>query len=100
MSDFPKWMLALAGTNLIPLLMCPLFLFGEFHPFGTSEISAFNFLLYILTNLLWVVPFLLFFVSLHLYRRCFEKPGIVVAVVGLLLTLVDIWLLVSAFQLS
>lgn len=96
MSDFPKWMLALAGTNLIPLLLCPLFMFGGLHPFGTSEYGVVNFLLYMLTNLLWVVPFLLFFVSLHLYRRCFEKPGILVAVLGLVLTVLDLFILIGA----
>ena len=96
MSDFPKWMLALAGTNLIPLLICPLFMFGGLHPFGVSEYGVINFLFYLLTNLLWVVPFLLFFVSLHLYRRCFETPGVIVAVVGLLITIGDILLLVLA----
>lgn len=93
MSDFPKWMLALAGTNLIPLLLCPLFMFGGLHLFGVSEYAALNFLFYLLTNLLWLVPVLLFFVSLHLYRRCFEVPGIVVAVFGMLLTIADIVLL-------
>ena len=87
-------MLALAGTNLIPLLISPLFLFGAFHPFGTSEIGILNFLLYLLTNMLWVIPFLLFFASLHLYRNCYETPGIVVAALGAVLTLVDILLLI------
>lgn len=93
MSDFPKWMLALAGTNLIPLLLCPFFMFGQLHPFGTSSYEVVNFLFYVLLNLLWVVPVILFFVSLELYRRCFEGPGIVVAVLGLLLTIADIVLL-------
>ena len=96
MSDFPKWMLALAGTNLIPLLLSPFFMFGGLHPFGISETGWINFLLYVLTNLLWIVPFILFFVSLHLYRQCFEKPGIVVAVLGLLITVGDIALLFAA----
>ena len=93
MSDFPKWMLALAGTNLIPLLLCPLFMFGGLHLFGESEYAVLNFLFYVLTNLLWLIPVILFFVSLHLYRRCFEVPGIVVAVFGMLLTIADIVLL-------
>lgn len=92
MNDFPKWLLALAGTNLIPILLCPFFLFG-LQPFGTSDSGLVRFLLYLLTNLLWIVPILLFFVSLTLYRRCFELPAIVVAVIGLLFTVADIWLL-------
>lgn len=93
MSDFPKWLLALAGTNLIPILLCPFFLFGGLQPFGQSEVWIFNFLLYLLSNLLWVAPLLLFFVGLQLYRRCFEVPGIIVNAIGALLTIVDIWLL-------
>jgi len=92
MNDFPKWMLALAGTNLIPILLCPFFLFG-LQPFGTSDSGVVRFLLYLLTNLLWIVPILLFFASLTLYRRCFELPAIVVAAIGLLFTVADIWLL-------
>ena len=92
-SDFPKWLLALAGTNLIPILLCPFFLFGGLQPFGQSEVWILNFLLYLLSNLLWVAPLLLFFVGLQLYRRCFEVPGIIVNAIGALLTIVDIWLL-------
>lgn len=96
MSDFPKWLLALAGINLLPLIVCPLFLFGDFHPFGTSDIGIANFLLYLLTNLLWVIPALIFFGSLELYRRCYELPAIVLAVLGVLLTVGDFILLLMA----
>lgn len=92
MKDFPKWMLALAGTNLIPILLCPFYLFG-LQPFGTSESGTLRFLLYLLTNLLWIVPIALFFVSLTLYRRCYVLPAVTVAVIGLLFTVADIWLL-------
>lgn len=92
MKDFPKWMLALAGTNLIPILLCPFYLFG-LQPFGTSESGTVRFLLYLLTNLLWIVPIALFFVSLTLYRRYYVLPAVTVAVIGLLFTVADIWLL-------
>jgi len=95
MKEFPKWMLALAGTNLIPILLCPFFLFG-LQPFGTSDSGTVRLLLYVLTNLLWMVPVALFFVSLTLYRRCFGIPAVAVAVVGLLLTVTDVWLLARA----
>lgn len=95
MSDFPKWLLALAGTNLIPALLCPFFLIGGVMPFGEGSNGFTHFLLYLLTNLLWVVPILLFFVGLELYRRCFELPGITVNVIGLLITLLDFWILLS-----
>ena len=95
MSDFPKWLLALAGTNLIPLLLCPFFMFGGVMPFGEGSNGFTHFLLYLLTNLLWLVPILLFFVGLELYRRCFELPGITITVIGLLITLLDFWILFS-----
>lgn len=95
MSDFPKWLLALAGTNLIPVLLSPFFLFGGLAPFGESDNGVIAFLLYVLSNLLWIVPLILFFVGLDLYRRLFEWLGIAVNVVGALLTAVDIWLILT-----
>lgn len=91
MKEFPKWMLALAGTNLIPILLSPFFLFA-LRPFGDAPGVA-GFLLYVLTNLLWIIPIALFFVSLTLYRRCYGIPAVVVAIVGLLFTVADICLL-------
>lgn len=88
MKNFPKWLLALAGTGLLPVLVCPLFLFA-LHPFGTSDSGFLNFLLYLLTQLLWIVPALLFFASLELYDRCFVIPSVFVAVLGLLITVAD-----------
>ncbi len=89
MKDFPKWMLALAGVNLLPLLIAPFYMFGGLHPFGTTEWAVVNFLLYLLTNLIWLVPIWLFFVSLDFYRRGFERTGIAIAVGGILLTAVS-----------
>lgn len=91
MSDFPKWMLALAGINLIPVLICPFFLFGIM-PFGTSTNGFVNFLLYLATQLLWIVPLALFFISLDYYRRGFEKTGITFALIGLSVT---VWALLT-----
>ncbi len=82
MSDFPKWLLALAGLSLIPLLLCPLYLFGGQHPFGTGGNALTSFLLYLLTQLLWLVPVAMFFVSLDVWRRGFERIGVALAVVG------------------
>lgn len=82
MSDFPKWLLGLAGLSLIPLLLCPLFLFGGQHPFGTSGNAVVNFLLYLLTQLLWLAPTAMFFVSLDVWRRGFQRAGIALALLG------------------
>lgn len=83
MSDFPKWMLALAGVSLLPVLLSPLYLFGA-TPFGTSAHTFVQFLLYCATQLLWLLPLVLFFVSLDRYRRGFERSAVVVAAVSAL----------------
>lgn len=84
MSDFPKWLLLLAGVSVLPTLVCPLYLFGV-HPFGSSESHIARFLLYILTQLLWLIPLLLFFVSLDQYRRGWERRGIAIAICSALI---------------
>lgn len=88
MKNFPKWLLALAGLGLLPVLVCPLFLFG-LQPFGTSDSGFVRLLLYVLTQLLWIVPALFFFLSLELYDRCFVIPSVFVAVLALLITIAD-----------
>ena len=85
MSDFPKWLLALAGVSLVPVLLSPLYLFGA-TPFGTSDSSLVQFLLYCATQLLWLLPLVLFFVSLDRYRRGFERIGIAVLLCGAAIT--------------
>lgn len=91
MSDYPKWLLALAGVSLLPLLACPLYIWGA-QPFGTSDSHFIRFLLSILTQLLWVVPLALFFVSLELYRRGWEYAGIGVAAVSAVIAVGGAWL--------
>lgn len=78
MSDFPKWLLALAGISLLPVLLSPFYLFGA-SPFGTSDSDMVRFLLYLATQVLWLLPLLLFFYSLDLYRRGQELFGIGIA---------------------
>lgn len=88
MKGFPKWLVALAGTGLLPVLVCPLFLFG-LQPFGTSDSGFVRFLLYVLTQLLWIVPAGLFFLSLELYDRYLVIPAVVLAVLAFLITIAD-----------
>lgn len=94
MSVFPKWMIALAGINLLPLFLSPFYLFGGLQPFGTTSYGLVNFLLYLLTNLIWLLPVWLFFVSLDCYRQGYEKSGIGIAIVGIALTVTSILLVV------
>ncbi len=93
-SDFPKWMLALAFVNLASLLTSIFFLFGA-EPFGTSESTLVRFLLYIATQLLWLVPIALFFLSLNTYRRGYERMGAAIAVAGDAVTILSIALLLA-----
>ena len=93
MNIYPKWLLLLAGSNLACLLLIPLFAFGSFAPFGTSSSSFVGFLLYVLTNLLWLLPVGCFFGSLSLYANYHERIAVAVAAAGLLLTLTDFYLL-------
>ena len=79
-------MLALAGVNLLPVVLSMFYLFGA-TPFGTSESSFIRFRLYVLTQMLWLVPLLLFFFSLDLYRRGYERIGITLASIGCLITI-------------
>ncbi len=85
MSDFPKWLLALAGLSLLPTLASPFYLFASPAP---AEAGAFvSLLAYVGVQLLWLVPLLLFFVSLDRYRRGYYTAGIVVASLSALLSL-------------
>lgn len=74
-SDFPKWLLALAFVSLIPLLACPLYLFGGM-PFGTSESAVVRFFLYLATQMLWFIPIVLFFAGLDAWRRGYYKTSL------------------------
>lgn len=94
MRDLPKWLIALAGTGLLPLLAAPFYLLGIVKPFGTSDYAVLRFLLFVLSNLIWLSPVILFFVALDYYRRGFHRTGIVAAIAGLLLTVTAFALLV------
>lgn len=86
MKDFPKWLLALAGTGLLPLLAAPFYLLGAVSPLGTAANGGLRFLLFVAANSLWVLPVAAFFVSLDRYRRGFRRSGVAVAVAALALT--------------
>lgn len=93
MSDFPKWLLALAALCALPVLLCPLYLFGGAAPFGTSGHAFVRFLLYLLTQLLWLVPAVCIFCGLDYWRRGYERVGTAIVAVGDVLTVVGFCLL-------
>lgn len=94
MRDYPRWLLVIAFLCVTPVFVSPLYLFGGLTLFGRADNTLLRFLLYLLQNLLWVVPILGFFVSLDLYRRGFERWGVVVAIIGLLLAVLSFLLIV------
>lgn len=55
MKDFPHHVLLMAFPCIIPAVLSVFFLFAV-HPFGTPEYAFLRFLLYITTQLLWIVP--------------------------------------------
>ena len=82
MNEFPKWKLLLSALNLIPVLLSPFYLFGA-HPLGTASSSLLRFLLYVLTQCFWLLPLVLFFVSLDAYRRGYSLRAFVFDAIGL-----------------
>ena len=94
MSVFPKWLLALAAPNLLPVLCAPLFLFGDPLPLQTDS-DFLSFLHYLLVQLLWLVPLACFFLCFELYRREWERCGAAVAIAGIFLSAGGFYLLFS-----
>lgn len=83
MDQYPKWFLALNFPNVIIALgTMVFFLFGGIHPFGTVDSMFWNFLIYIFTQLLWVLPCGLFFFSLMSWGMIREKLAIGTAIGG------------------
>ena len=94
MDQYSKWFLALIFPNvLIPVATVVFYLFGNLHPFARVESPAFSFLLYLLMQLFWLLPIGSFFGSLFLWGNLKERPAIITAVVGLLISLTSILLI-------
>lgn len=96
MKLYPRWILLLAGISLLPVLLIPFYLFGGLHPFGTSQSTVVSLLLYVLTNLLWAMPVVLFFVSLDQYGRGRRTLAVALAVAGACLTALAAGLVLAA----
>lgn len=90
MKDYPKWLLALAFLNIIPVFLSVFFLFGGLFKAPSSWGAFIGLLIYLLVNLLWVLPIVAFFIGLNDYRRGLKKRGTAILVLGNLLTLLDI----------
>ena len=92
MSLYPKWLLALAGLNLLSLLLSVFYLFGGVQPFGTSDNAVVRFLLYVAAQLLWLAPIGCFFGALRAHD--YQHP-----VLAALIALGGICLLVASASL-
>lgn len=90
MKDYPKWLLALAFLNIIPVFLSVFFLFGGLFKAPGSWGAFIGLLIYLLVNLLWILPIIAFFIGLNDYRRGFQKRSTAILVLGNLLTLLDI----------
>lgn len=95
MSDFPKWLLALAGVSLLPTVVSPFFLFAA--PGADGGFTGL--LAYVGVQLFWLVPLLLFFVSLDRYRRGYYRLGIVLAALSALLAVGALTMLIGGLWL-
>lgn len=89
MSEFPKWLLALAFLSLIPLLICPVYLFGG-QLDGTSHNTFVRFLIYIALQLLWLLPIAGFFTCLDSWRRGFYKRSVALGFISLAISVIGL----------
>ena len=90
MKNYPKWLLALAFLNTMPVFLSVFFLFGGLFKAPSSWGAFIGLLIYLLINLLWILPIVAFFIGLNDYRRGYQKRGIAILVCGNILTLLDI----------
>ena len=56
-------------------------------PFGGESNSIVRFLLYLVLQALWILPAVSFFVGLDAWRRGYEKRGVIIHVLGLILSI-------------
>ena len=82
MSEFPKGLLVFAFVSVAAAIWSIFYLFG----FPTL-LNFVGVMRYIGLQMLWVVPVLLFFVSLNEYRRGFEKRAWGLAIFGAALSI-------------
>lgn len=95
MNQYPKWLLALDFPNvIIPIGTMIFYLFGNLNLLGHYDFWLFNFLAYVVTQLLWIFPVGCFFLTLYLWGTIQEKASVIVASVGLLVSITSVLLLI------
>ena len=91
MREFPRPMLVMAFLCLVPALLSVFFLFA-LHPFGQSDNVLLNFLQYLATQLLWLLPIAAFFAGLNRERRGYRRIAYAILSAGLVLAVIDVLL--------
>lgn len=88
MSQYPRWFLLFNFPNILIAIVTMIFImFGGVHPFGQVDSTFWNFLIYLLSQLLWLAPILLFFVSLLAWGYIREKIAIATGLAGWIINL-------------
>lgn len=94
MSQYPKWFLTLNFPNIIiPMIVMIFYMFGGVHPFGDVDNFFWSFVIYIFTQLLWIVPIILFFISLLSWGWMREKAALFTACAGWIINFIACYLL-------
>lgn len=90
MSQYPKWFLALNFPNIIiPVFVTMICLmFGGVHPFGNVDSWFWSFIIYIFTQIFWIFPVALFFISTLAWGGMREKIAIGTALAGWVFNLI------------
>ena len=97
MSQYPKWFLAISFPNVIVAMMLMIFfLFGGIHPFGDVDALFWSFILYLFTQLLWIVPVVLFFLSIFAWGWARERFEVGCCVAGWVVNIAEFLLVYSA----
>lgn len=97
MDQYPKWFLALNFPNvLIALVTMIFFMFGGVHPFGDVDNMFWSFIIYIFTQLFWLLPLALFFISVLSWGWAREKVALWVAGAGWAINLAALYILFAA----
>lgn len=90
MKEFPWPLRILAGLCLTPALWGILFYtIGAVRPFGSHENVFLSLLLYLISQLVWLCPVAMFFVSLNEHRRGYYTRAYCCAVIGVALAVVS-----------
>lgn len=83
MNQYPKWLLALNFPNILLAFVTMTFLmFGGVHPFGNVDSWYWSFIIYLITQLMWILPIGTFFFSLFCWGYTREKLSVGTAILG------------------